>query len=61
MKVDGDVYLSEIKYCESLSEKLGYSKKVIKMMSSKIYKDPSVSTNNIALKKEADKYLLSEN
>jgi len=57
MKIDGDVFLTEIRYCESVAEKLGYDKKVVKKMSSRIYGDPSVTGNREALMKEANKYL----
>lgn len=57
MKIDGDVFLTEIKYCESVAEKLGYDKKVVKKMSSRIYGDPSITGNREALMKEANKYL----
>jgi len=57
MKIDGEVFLSEIKYCESVAEKLGYDKKVVKKMSSKIYGDPSITGDRAALLKEASNYL----
>ncbi|MEM7297609.1 MAG: TerB family tellurite resistance protein [Bacteroidota bacterium] len=57
MKIDGDVFLTEIKYCESVAEKLGYDKKVVKKMSSRIYGDPSITGNREALMKEANKFL----
>ena len=57
MKIDGDVFLTEIKYCESVAERLGYDKKVVKKMSSRIYGDPSITGNREALMKEANKYL----
>ncbi|GAB4253081.1 MAG: hypothetical protein Tsb0034_31490 [Ekhidna sp.] len=57
MKIDGDVFLTEIKYCEEIADKLGYDKKVVKKMSSRIYSDPSITGNRDALMKEANKYL----
>ena len=56
MKVDREVYLSEIKYCEDLAVKLGYHKKVISELSSKIYSDPSITADREALKKAVKKY-----
>ena len=47
----GEITLSE------LAEKLGYDKKVVKAMSSKVYSDPSISGNRDNLMKEANKYL----
>lgn len=57
MKIDGDVFLTEIKYCETIAEKLGYQTKVVKVMSSRVYKDPSITGNREALMKQANKYL----
>ena len=57
MKIDGEVFLTEIRYCEEVAEKLGYDKKVVKKMSSRIYGDPSITGNREALMKEANKFL----
>ena len=57
MKIDGDVFLTEIRYCESVAEKLGYDKKVVKTMSSRIYGDPAITGNRESLMKEANKHL----
>ncbi|MEO9872390.1 TerB family tellurite resistance protein [Ekhidna sp.] len=57
MKIDGEVFLTEIKYCEEVAEKLGYDKKVVKSMSSRIYGDPSITGNREAIMKEANKHL----
>lgn len=56
MKVDSQVYLSEIKYCENIAEKLGFKKKVISLLSSKIYSDPSITTDRALLQADAMKY-----
>lgn len=56
MKIDGNVYLSEIKYCQQIAEKLGYDKKVVKSMASRIYSDPSITANRDLIYKEAQKY-----
>ena len=45
MKVDRKVYIVEIKFCEDIATKLGYSKKVIKELSSKVYANPSITTD----------------
>ncbi|WP_462253814.1 TerB family tellurite resistance protein [Ekhidna sp.] len=57
MKIDGEVFLTEIKYCEEVAEKLGYDKKVVKKMSARVYGDPSITGNREALMKEANKHL----
>lgn len=56
MKIDSQVYLSEIKYCEELAEKIGYKKSVISALSSKIFSDPGITSNREALKKAVLKY-----
>ncbi|MEL6559296.1 MAG: TerB family tellurite resistance protein [Bacteroidota bacterium] len=56
MKVDSQVYLSEIKYCENIAEKLGFKKKVISLLSSKIYSDPTITTDRAKLQADAMKY-----
>jgi len=56
MKIDSQVYLSEIKYCEDLAEKLGFKRKVISALASRIYSDPSITANIESLKKAVKKY-----
>ncbi|MFT7032470.1 MAG: hypothetical protein ACJA2S_000970 [Cyclobacteriaceae bacterium] len=56
MKIDKEIYLSEIKYCEEVAEKLGFKKAVIAELSSKIYSDPSITANKDSLKKAVMKY-----
>ncbi|MEM6642234.1 MAG: TerB family tellurite resistance protein [Bacteroidota bacterium] len=57
MKIDGDVYLTEIRFCESMAAKLGYDKKVVKKLSSLVYSDPSIKANRDMLLKTANKFL----
>ncbi len=57
MKVDYEVFLSEIKYCEKTAEKLGFEKKVVSKMSSMIYSDPSITTDREKLKQKVKKYI----
>lgn len=56
MKIDSQVYLSEIKYCEELAEKLGFKKSVISKLSSRVFSDPSITSNREALKREVKKH-----
>lgn len=56
MKIDSQVYLSEIKYCEDLAEKLGFKRKVISTLTSRVYSDPSITANIASLKKAVKKY-----
>jgi len=57
MKIDHEIFLSEIRYCEKIAEKLGFEKKVVSKMSSKIYSDPSITSDREKLKKQVKKYI----
>ncbi len=57
MKIDGQVFKSEIEFCKSLAEKLGFKKSVVAELSSRIYADPSITADREELKKSAFKYL----
>jgi len=56
MKIDNEVFLSEIRFCEKMSEKLGYQKGVIKEVSAKIYSDPSITSDRHTLQDIAQKF-----
>lgn len=58
MKVDKEVYLSEVKFCEELAVKLGYKKKVIKALSSKIFSDPSIISDHGILRSIVSKHIV---
>ena len=58
MKIDQEVYKSEIHHCEKLAEKLGFKTKVVSAISSQVYSDPSISADIDALKKAVKKYEL---
>jgi uncharacterized tellurite resistance protein B-like protein len=57
MKVDGQVFKSEIVFCEEVAEKLGYKKGVIGELSSRIFSDPSITADRAMLQSKARKYL----
>ncbi len=57
MKIDGQVFKSEIVFCEEIADKLGYKKGVIGEMSSKIFSDPSITSDRDVLKSKVRKYL----
>ena len=56
MKIDSQVFLSEIKFCEELAEKLGFKRSVISALSSRIYSDPAISADVSSLKRAMKKY-----
>lgn len=57
MKIDGQIFKSEIEFCKNVAEKLGFKKKVVAQLSSRIYGDPSITSDREELKKTAFKYL----
>lgn len=59
MKIDRQVYLSEIRYCEELAVKLGFKKQVVNQLSPQIYADPTITSDHDALKKKARKFEMS--
>ncbi|MBC6399749.1 MAG: TerB family tellurite resistance protein [Ekhidna sp.] len=56
MKIDNQIYLSEIKFCEDLAEKIGFKKSVISALSSRIYSDPAIASDVTSLKRAIKKY-----
>ncbi|MGL1887519.1 MAG: TerB family tellurite resistance protein [Reichenbachiella sp.] len=56
MKIDKEVFLSEVKYCEEVAVKLGFKKAVIAELSAKIYSNPAITSNKESLKKAVFKY-----
>ena len=56
MKIDREIYLSEIKYCEKIAQVLGFNTGVIKSLSGKIFSDPSITGNREKMKNEVKKY-----
>jgi uncharacterized tellurite resistance protein B-like protein len=57
MKSDGQVFKSEMHFCEQVAEKLGYKKQVVGELSSKIYSDPTITSDRKALMARAHKFL----
>ena len=58
MKADGQVFKSEIAFCENMAHELGYKKSVIGELSSRIYSDPTITADREKLKERAQKYLV---
>lgn len=57
MKSDGQVFKSEINFCEEVAERLGYKKGVVAELSSRIYSDPSITADRKMLVERAHKFL----
>jgi len=56
MKIDGQVFKSEIVFCEEIAEKLGYKKKVVAELSKNIYSDPSITADRDMMRDKASKF-----
>jgi uncharacterized membrane protein YebE (DUF533 family) len=59
MKMDGQVFKSEITFCENIAEKMGYKKGIVAELSSHIYSDPSITADREMLRKKAEKFIRS--
>lgn len=57
MKMDGQVFRSEVVFCEQIAEKLGYKKGVVAEISQHVYSDPAITSDREMLQKKAEKYL----
>jgi uncharacterized membrane protein YebE (DUF533 family) len=57
MKMDGQVFRSEVVFCEQIAEKLGYKKSVVAEISQHVYSDPSITADRDMVKKKAEKFL----
>jgi uncharacterized membrane protein YebE (DUF533 family) len=57
MKMDGQVFRSEVVFCENIAEKLGYKKGVVAEISQHVYSDPSITADREMIKNKADKFL----
>jgi uncharacterized membrane protein YebE (DUF533 family) len=59
MKMDGQVFRSEVVFCEQIAERLGYKKSVVAEIPQHVYSDPSITADRDMIKKKADKFLKS--
>lgn len=57
MKSDGQIFKSEIHFCESVADRLGYRKEVISEIAAKVYSDPSITSDRRSLMARAHKFL----
>ncbi len=57
MKMDGQVFRSEIVFCEKIAERIGYKKGVVGEISQHVYSDPSITADRNMIKTKADRYL----
>src|SRR6187551_1155722 len=59
MKMDGQVFRSEIVFCEHIADKLGFKKGVVGEISQHVYSDPSITADRDMIKKKAEKFIKS--
>lgn len=59
MKMDGQVFRSEIVFCEHIAEKLGFKKAAVAEISQHVYSDPSITADRDMVKTNAFKFLKS--
>jgi uncharacterized membrane protein YebE (DUF533 family) len=59
MKMDGQVFRSEVVFCEQIAGKLGYKKGVVAEISQHVYSDPSITADREMIKQKAEKFLKS--
>ena len=57
MKMDGQVFRSEIVFCEQMAEKLGFKKGVVAEISQHVYSDPSITADRDMVKEKALKFI----
>ena len=57
MKMDGQVFRSEIVFCEQMAEKLGFKKGAVADISQHVYSDPSITADRDMIKGKALKFL----
>lgn len=57
MKMDGQVFRSEIVFCEHIAEKLGFKKGVVAEVSQHVYSDPTITADRDMVKTKAMKFL----
>lgn len=58
MKIDGRVYMEEVKFCAEMANKLGYDQDVLQEMIMKIYSDPYLTTEKEHLKPIVQTHLI---
>jgi hypothetical protein len=57
MKMDGQVFRSEIVFCEQIAERLGFKKGVVAEISQHVYSDPSITADRDMVKTKAMRFL----
>ena len=58
MKADYKIFLSEIKFCQEIAQKLGFAKNAVQVLSKRVYADPSVTADREKLKEEIKRFEL---
>jgi len=58
MKADYKIFLSEIKFCQEIAQKLGFAKNAVQVLSKRVYADPSITADRDKLKEEIKRFEL---
>ena len=56
MKADREVYITEIKLCENIADKLGFKKKVVGELSTKVFSDGTLNADIDYLREVTKKF-----
>lgn len=59
MKADGQVIRNEIEFCETIAERLGYRKGVVRELSAHIYADMAVTSDIELLRQKSQRFIKS--
>ncbi|MEM9328819.1 MAG: TerB family tellurite resistance protein [Bacteroidota bacterium] len=59
MKADYKIFLSEIKFCQEIAQKLGFAKNAVQVLSKKVFADPTITADREKLKQEVRRYVLA--
>lgn len=57
MKVDGEVYYSEVKFCEMIADNLGFKQKSIGFLAENIHSNPRIAPDWMQIQSRMKKYV----
>lgn len=56
MKIDGEVYLSEIKFCEQMAQSLGFKPEIVNYLTEKVDQNPKITPDWNVIRHNIEKY-----
>jgi len=60
MKIDGEVYLSEIKFCEEMAKNLGFKPQIVSYLTEKVDQNPKIAPPWNIIQHKAERYLVDD-